>query len=159
MFYTGIGSRETPSKILTLMTKLARYLNDKGYTLRSGGAQGADSAFETGTHKKEIYLPWKGFNGNPSPLHTISDEAFEMAKHFHPAWRMCNQAARKFHARNCYQVLGLDLNTPSEFILCWTLNASGEGGTGQALRIAKYYSIPIYDLADPSAITRFKETT
>jgi hypothetical protein len=42
-------------------------------------------------------------------------------------------------------VLGLDLETPSKFIICWTKNGKGQGGTGQALRIAKEYGIPIFD--------------
>lgn len=29
--------------------------------------------------------------------------------------------------------------------ICWTKNGSGQGGTGQALRIAKAYNIPIFD--------------
>lgn len=46
--YTGIGSRETPPDILELMTKIARFMFKQGFTLRSGGADGADSAFEAG---------------------------------------------------------------------------------------------------------------
>lgn len=56
----------------------------------------------------------------------------------------------KLHARNCYQVLGADLRTPTQFVICWTPRGSGEGGTGQALRIAKAYNIPIFDLAIPA---------
>jgi hypothetical protein len=49
-------------------------------------------------------------------------------------------------ARNCYQMLGLDLKTPVEFVICWTPQGKGAGGTGQALRIARDLKIPIYDL-------------
>ena len=44
--YAGIGSRETPKEILKEMTKIGQELESKGYTLRSGGAIGADKAFE-----------------------------------------------------------------------------------------------------------------
>lgn len=45
-YYTGIGSRETPEDFLKLFTQVARYLEIKGFTLRSGHARGADYAFE-----------------------------------------------------------------------------------------------------------------
>jgi predicted Rossmann fold nucleotide-binding protein DprA/Smf involved in DNA uptake len=49
MYYTGVGSRECPTYILDLMTQYATVLNNKGYILRSGGALGADSAFQSGS--------------------------------------------------------------------------------------------------------------
>ena len=147
MIYTGIGSRDTPTGVLRMMTKIAQGLaKTDDAILRSGGAKGADSAFEDGADKKEIYLPWKGFNDNDSPLFDITNEAYEMAKHYHPAWNRCSSAARKFHARNCYQVLGKDLDTPTDLVICWTPGGKITGGTGQALRIALDYNININNL-------------
>ncbi len=145
-FYAGIGSRETPSQTLSLMTEVAGLLENKGFTLRSGGADGADAAFERGVSRKEnkeIYLPWRGFNHNPSTLYNPTPSALKMASLFHPAWDRCSQGAQKLHARNCHQVLGLDLQTPSLFILCWTKDGKLAGGTAQAMRIAQHHRIPI----------------
>ena len=76
----------------------------------------------------------------------VNDErAFEIAKRFHPYWHILKQGAQKLQARNSHQVLGWDLNTPSKFIICWTEKGKGKGGTGQAIRIAKEYEIPIFD--------------
>lgn len=151
MHYTGIGSRSTPDDILETMIKSAKRLAELGYTLRSGGANGADTAFEIGAGTlKEIYLPWRGFNGNDSMLTSASNEAFIMAEQFHPAWHKCTDAARKLHARNCHQVLGHNLQFPSKFILCWTPNAELIGGTAQALRIAIHHNIPIVNMAKPT---------
>lgn len=47
-YYTGIGSRETPEDIQSWMKAFAIRMQKHGYTLRSGGAGGADSAFEHG---------------------------------------------------------------------------------------------------------------
>lgn len=47
--------------------------------------------------------------------------------------------------RNSYQVLGKDLCLPCDFILCWTQNGRIEGGTGQALRIARHFKIPVFN--------------
>lgn len=148
MFYAGIGSRKTPNDILLKMTELARMLELCGFTLRSGGARGADTAFEDGviTGRKEIYLPWKDFNNNPSKRYLIGPDAFKLAKKYHPGWQYCSDAARKFHARNCYQVFGLHLNQPAEFVLCWTPKGDVVGGTGQAIRMARACDIPVFNM-------------
>ena len=144
--YAGIGSRETPKDILALMFKTAKYLAENGYILRSGGAEGADTAFEQGCDNvkgnKEIFLPWKGFNNNQSNLYGINTQAIEIAKKYHPAPDKLSQGAMKLQARNCYQVLGKTLDNPCKFVICYTKE---RGGTTQALRIAKDYNIPVYN--------------
>ena len=122
----------------------------QGYILRSGGADGSDTAFEIGCDrvngKKEIYLPWKNFNGNKSNLIFDDDiEAINIAKKYHPAYNGLSQGAKRLIARDSYQVLGKDLKTPSKYIICYT---DGTGGTSQALRIAEdiQINIPIFNL-------------
>lgn len=148
-YYAGIGSRETPEFMLLVFEEIGGFLAKQGFTLRSGGAKGADKAFENGCDKvkgnKEIYLPWEGFEDSDSMLIVRNPKAFEIAEQFHPYWHNLKQGARKLQARNSHQVLGKDLNTPSDFIICWTKNGNGSGGTGQALRVAKHYNIPVFD--------------
>lgn len=158
--YAGIGSHKTPPHILDDMESLAIDLSSDGWTLRSGGANGADTAFELGalrnTRSAEIMLPWNGFNGrwivNDVYYIPINQISLEIAERFHPAWHHCSSAARKLHARNVHQILGINLDSPVEFVVCWTPNASRSGGTGQALRIAEHYNIPIFDVADPDQV-------
>ena len=156
--YAGIGSRKTPQSILTQMTGIAAQLQTLGYTLHSGGADGADSAFEAGVsnNAKKIFLPWRGFNGNNSSLFTIPQIAFTIAEKFHPAWHKCSQGAKKLHARNCQQILGPECATPVDFVICWH---NGTGGTTQACRIAAALQIPIINLIDASAIDTLKKLT
>lgn len=146
-FYTGIGSRDTPLDTLIFMEDEAFLMAEQGFTLRSGGANGADTAFEKGADKgagsKEIYLPWRNFNKNTSLLYPPTKAAMEMAKSYHPAWERLNRPVRLLHARNCHQVLGLDLMTPSEGLWCWTLNGAIKGGTATAIKIAHDYNIPV----------------
>lgn len=154
--YAGIGSRNTPAEVMIVMQHIAKVLEESGFTLRSGGASGADDAFEKGVrHSKEIFIPWNGFNGryhNQMGVYTgwpsteIKQKAMDMAAKYHPNWGACSDGAKMLHARNMAQVLGMELNKPSKFVVCWTPNASGSGGTGQALRVAKALGIPIYDL-------------
>ena len=145
-YYTGIGSRQADETVCSAMTETAKLLDSCGYTLRSGGADGADLAFEKGALNKEIWVPWKGFNSNESNL-TPSKEAFDIAKTVHPVWFKLSQAAQKLHARNCHQVLGNDLKTPSLFLLCWTPDGKITGGSATAINLAIRYNIPVFNYA------------
>ena len=74
------------------------------------------------------------------------------AEHFHPAWEKCSRGARGLHTRNIYQILGQDLNTPVKCVVCWTKDGKSSGGTGQALRLAEYLEIPVFNLHDPAKL-------
>ena len=163
-YYTGIGSRQTPPEVLTLMERLGEALAHLGYTLRSGGATGADSAFERGCDAaggaKQIFVPWNGYNGRrtgPTTFVGVCPRALELAARLHPAWHRCPDRARALHARNGYQVLGPSLDAPTSFVLCWTKGGSGAGGTGQALRVAAHHGIPVRDLGNPDTLAGAKQ--
>lgn len=156
-YYAGIGSRQAPTKwepdsLYNDIYLVTSYMYKNGFVLRSGGAPGADTLFEKSltvenvAQKSEIYLPWKGFNGNASERYNLTPEAFELAEKYHPAWYRLSDAGKKLMARNSYQVLGEDLKTPVELIICWTPEGKETGGTSQAMRIAKDYGIPIVNL-------------
>jgi len=145
-FYTGIGSRATPPEVLATMETVARRMMRDGWTLRSGGAAGADSAFEKGAGcMKEIWLPWHRFRNHQSIL-VPTDAALEMAAAVHENWQACTPAAKKLHARNVHQVLGADLKTPSLKLICWTLGGAEIGGTRTAIKIAQIWGIEIQNL-------------
>ena len=150
MIYCGIGTRSITDKTSKMLIEIAEIMATRKHILRSGGADGCDAAFERGCDnakgEKVIFLPWKQFNGNESKIFTPADEAYEIAARYHPAWHVLTTGGRKLHARNVHQVLGIDLETPAHLILCWTPNASATGGTGEAIRIATDYQIPIIDL-------------
>lgn len=145
--YAGIGSRLTPASTLELMERIAEVLAMRGLILRSGGAPGADMAFEQGCHqangKKEIFLPWKGFNGNCSSLFPPSKDAEELAALCHPNGKACTPVARKFHARNCQQVCGQHLDNPVGFVLFWAHERDSvvRGGTATAVYLARQLDV------------------
>jgi hypothetical protein len=146
--YTGIGSRETPLDIQQLMTAIATALSKDNWVLRSGGADGADSAFEIGAQYRRIYLPWTGFNDKYADNYTyvVPPLNTELVFDYHLAPERLSRAGLQLMSRNSYQVLGDDLTSPSQFLVCWTSDGKASGGTGQAMRIAKDYRIPIYNL-------------
>jgi hypothetical protein len=150
--YTGVGSRKTPAAVLTLMRQIAEKLSSMGYVLRSGRAQGADRAFESGAGaRKQIFF-----------AHHANPEAMAIAAKFHGAWHRCPEFARQLHGRNAFQVLGADLKTPAEFVICWTPDGATShdqrsietGGTGTAISIADFYGVPVYNLGRADHLQR-----
>lgn len=73
-------------------------------------------------------------------------ETERIASEVHPAWDRCNEWARGMHSRNCHQILGYDLQSPVDAVICWTPNGNVVGGTSTAIRIAMKYNIPIFNL-------------
>lgn len=142
-FYAGIGSRETPETVLNQMHRIAVMLQGDGWWLASGGARGADTAFERGAGvKRQIF---KAQDATP--------EALSLAAKYHPAWNRCTSTAKALHARNGLIMLGPNLDSPVNFVVCWTADGKASGGTGQALRIAAdpQYNIPVFNLFSPTA--------
>ncbi|GBG14253.1 globin [Novimethylophilus kurashikiensis] len=169
MFYAGIGSRETPAHVMRLMVSLARVLAGFGYVLRSGAADGADSAFEAGCEaaqgESEIWLPWRGFNNHADTGFYPSAEHESIAATAHPAWEKLSRGPRALHSRNVGQVLGADCKTPVKFVLCWTADGcehestrtSSTGGTATAIVIASRMALPVVNLANPKALELLEE--
>lgn len=148
--YAGIGSRETPKQIGAIMTQTAMQLALQGWILRSGEAKqkpgsdpntcSADLAFEAGC---DLINPRTKVIRVPTEMQAALDHAAQ----FHPNWEACNEHARALHARNSLIMLGDWLDDPVRFIICWTSQGAVAGGTGQALRIAAAYGIPVFNLA------------
>ena len=217
MTYAGIGSRETPTEVLELMTKASTWLGARGYTLQSGGAIGADMAFEGKAYPKtltagsydvvnkkgkvvlkagevvkigskkytdayyaftdkstkgsivgsdwseKVNLPKvKSFSsfdvvnnkfGNANKVKVIANE-------LHPSSEGMNQWAEALMARNTYQIFGSNLDTPVDFVLFYAKEGKGirpDGGTGQAVEMARLKGIPTVNMADNNWRVKLQE--
>jgi hypothetical protein len=129
------------------MTEVAKELASKGYTLNTGVTfggkeEGADAAFSRGATKKNLFSPEK--QGSRAKEQTI-------AKEVHPNPGALSQGALKLMARNTNQVFGDNLDKPVDFVLFWAKETKGirpEGGTGQAVEMARRKGIPTINMAD-----------
>jgi len=160
-YYTGVGSRNTPDSICCLISKLALFMENKGFILRSGCAAGADTAFYKGLKDKskcEIYLPWKGFNGSDSLFIDPSVRALKIAERTldNSHWNTLTSAGRKLHARNVHQVLGPNCDSPSELLVCWTKDGRDIGGTATAIKVARNHNIRVYNLGKEATRAYFE---
>lgn len=151
MIYTGIGSRQTPKVILDLMTEIGIYMAKNNILLRSGGANGADSAFESGCDFvngiKEIFLPWEGFNNktglinkNNKKAMAISEKTWNL-RNMPVKWNNLKESTKLLMLRNTYQIMGIELTKPTNLVICWTPDGRASGGTGQAIAMANYITI------------------
>ena len=157
LIYAGIGSRTTPDEMLAIMQDAACHLDSMDWMLRSGHARGADQAFENGSGLKEIHLPWPGYNGayvgstnNGDVEYLIPKRTKELlvaAEKHHPAWDRLTTSVKNLMVRNTSIILGRDLKEPADMVVCWTSGGLAQGGTGQGIRIANGYNIPVFDLA------------
>ena len=157
MIYAGIGATETPEDVKNTMIRIGKSLALRGHILRSGGARGADTAFEQGCDaaggQKIIYKADTAY----------SEAAMALAVLHHPMGEgLRNYPHRGYLIRDGYQVVGKKLDQPSDFVVCWTDDGSeGETtrktrGTGQALRIAYSLGIPIFNLRNADSMPRLK---
>lgn len=147
------------------MAYIARVLNELGFILNTGGADGADTAFEKGCadpDKMVVFLPWDYFNGRgvmPYPLHP---DGFKLGEKYHKGWAKLKLGPRKLMARNAQQVLGPELDEPVLFVLCWTQDGCEHddtrtyltGGTGQAISIASRADIPVINMKNMGWLER-----
>lgn len=192
--YTLIGSRQTPDEFLTLMTSIALVLMKKGYTGRSGAADGCDSCLEEAyelfvgqeghcAEAMEVFLPWRGFNGRMSKFppyylpqkfsQDIQDRTEEIAREIHPAWDLTridkdtceevpvvSKGAKTLHKRNIHQILGINLDTPSLFVIFWAKPKTGtqvSGGTNTGVQLGIKHNVEVFNLYFPEVRERLQK--
>ena len=158
MTYAGIGARETPEGVLTRMTKIGAEMAKRGFTLRSGAAPGADTAFEQGAVKgsgeREIFLPWVGYeNRQPDGKSVIYDRSAgadleAIARVYHGAFDRLGRGGKALMSRNGHQMLGKKLDDPTGVVICFTKGGVVKGGTGQALRLSKDIGVGVINLGE-----------
>lgn len=146
--YAGIGSRRAPRDVLDLSMRIGEALARRGFSLRSGAAEGEDTAFEVGAirggGRMGIWLPWPGFDQRrlgwaagmgwretleqaatlPRTRRRLFErptaEAMQIAARTHPRWATMKRSTQALQSRNSHQVLGHDCKTPSLFAVLWT---------------------------------------
>lgn len=167
-FYAGIGSRDTPEHIQDKMRTIAEILERKKYTLRSGGAIGADLAFESGVNRNKEIFYTESYRINDGYFIEYEDADLKFAdkilKEYHPSYKnggsgVKSKGKRQLLSRNTFQIFGVGDTVNSEFVICYTPDGTESvtswdtGGTGQAIRIAYDYEIPIYNLKNYIGVT------
>lgn len=163
--YAGMSNPDTPETVTAQMKRLATYLEEQGYTLRTNGGKGGEEAFEQGVERKEIHLPWKRFNDRDSKFNRTSDEAKAVIRQFAPSFDTLKPAVQTIVASKAHVILGKDLQNPVKFLVCWSQDgaeSSSEkspktGYIGVAIALASSLKIPVFNLQKPDALDRLKQ--
>lgn len=168
-YYTGIGSNSTPIDILAKMETLSSYFAVIGYTLRSGNLSSVDLSFEKGclreSGKKELWMPkpYNGIKRNRTILCDPSKKHIELASSYSLDWENLSDRNKLARAATVGKVLGRDMNSPVDFVLCWTIDgcersekvSKKTGDLGLAINICQSIDIPIFNLKNMNRLQEF----
>jgi hypothetical protein len=163
--YAGFSAPDTPPEVLNFMSRLSSRLEEIGFVLRSRGADGADSAFDDGCENKEIFLPWPGFNDKESEFDSPTSEALRVMEVLHGDWQQLKQGAQRLLACNSHVILGADMRSPADFVVCWTNDGAEKSRSfgrstwepNLAIDLADRFGIPVFNLKNRGAVDRLKE--
>jgi hypothetical protein len=155
--YTGIGSRDITREERESITEIATKLNNSGWLLYSGNAQGADITFQLASQGNYIaWLPFPGFNYKlfkpeyKKQVCELTEEAVNSVSRYHPAPDKLKSGHQLMMARNYHQVMGCPIKNleASKLVVCCATpqGKSVRGGTGQAVRIAIDKGIPVINV-------------
>ena len=165
MTYAGIGHRDlggfkepnTNEPVENVMAWIAGELEKLGYTLNSGGAKGADSAFEYGVKDAA--------HKNVFRATDATEETRAIAQELHPAHERLQGHALDLYARNTNQIFGRNLDMVVDFVVCYTKDGCeshtartrDSGGTGQAIEMATRKGAVVFNMKNADWFVRLKK--
>lgn len=153
--YAGLGDNQTPENILEVIRITAILLAHDAHLCITGGCQGAEQAFANGAliagGRVRIFLPWQSFESlwiaklptDRTEIITLQEDdkaAFDSVKTFHPAYDKLTPSVKAINARY------FNILANAQMLICWTKEGKLIGSTGQAIRIATYMHLPIFNL-------------
>lgn len=162
--YVISGNPNPPAEVVESITKIAKELEAKGYTVRLGGFDGIEDTVEKATTKHEVHLPWRGFNEKESKFTFTPQRAKDIAKLFHPSFDGLKPVIQTFLAKNVRMVMGKDLKGPSLFAIIWSEDGAEKdseksfktGNVGHLLSIANDLRIQVFNFGKPDAEARLR---
>lgn len=168
-YFTGIGATDITLEEGTFLNEIGFLLCQRGLSLRSGKAPGADQQFQKGVEQcmatgdyirdHQIFLPWRSFEKDNIEVsfaydvweYTASqiEKAEEIVSKVHPVWEKLTRGQRLFHVRNVFQPLGIECDEPSKLLIACADRDSENiprGGTRTAFKIALDWDIPCINI-------------
>ena len=101
--------------------------------------------------RENFYQPTDG--DPPAADIPIPESALERTKEHLAGWDKLTETTQRKSARNAMELLGDNLNTPADVVVCWTKDGKATGITGQAVGLANAHNIPVINLGAPGAPT------
>lgn len=167
VYITGIGTRnldERMDKTIRGIMKAFSSINDKDFSfiLRSGGARGADAAFESSfsgriiSYRADSSHPAKGID---TIAYSEDPVAEELVMRLHPnpgAVSRLHDYSRKLLYRDAWQIIG---SPGKDRILSDFVIAAWPMGTTMktALLVAENQGVPVFNVTDPADMERLRD--
>jgi len=159
-----IGNKEAPPSVIQAMTDDARFLELKGFTIRVGGDGPVEEAVEKAVSKKELILPWKGFNEKDSPFTWAIERAHHIAKMFHSAYDNLPKGVKTILAGKARLIMGHKMMSPATVVLAWTEDGAENlrevtmktSFAGHPIKIASAAGIRVINYGKPDASGRLR---
>lgn len=162
--YAAIGSRSLSPLQIALCRKVGVVMAQKGWTLHTGAAQGADQAYAVGAltagGRVMLHLPWDTYERKwvaearsrfPSK---VRSQAVESSPHyhkaessvfvFHPAAEHLSRSVILLHARNYNIICPSGDDQAVGFVVAFP--GPRGGGTIQGVRVADCLGVPVVRL-------------
>lgn len=160
------GNSDMPASYFETIKSIVSLLNTHGFTLRTLGETDSDNVVESVAGKKEVYIPWKGFNEKETKFYFSTEKSLAIAKLFMDPDKFDSMkpSGQKFRSRNVRAVLGDKINSPAMFILGWSEDGAetakertNKSGTlGNLIMVAESMKIPVFNLKKEDSVTRLK---
>ena len=171
--FTGVGHRVIPMAVRSFLFEAGAIMSANGYKGYSGIASGSDTCFQKGCESVGgeflALRPFSGYGETSVSLNTITvnveelqnyQEARYIASLIHPIWKELSYKVQSLHTRNVYEVIGLDLESPTDIFLMYAKVSSAttvEGGTNTAYQLAREFNIKTLNFFKPLDRILFKK--
>lgn len=167
--YAGVGSRALSEEGKALIHHVATALAKGGAVLRTAGAEGSDEEFEKACDaaqgQKQIILPWKGYNSNKSTVALCLESIQAKVAELIPQHKELERGHLRLIATGIPPVLGVELDMPADFVVCWTADGcncaatrtKATGWTGIAIVAAERAGIPVFNLGGSTGYMQLQE--
>ncbi|MGR5159268.1 hypothetical protein [Vibrio owensii] len=165
-----------------LLAEIGFLMCMSNYRVLSGSAAGSDTAFEVGAMLaasklqlplREVFnsfLPWPTFNYRQTSRESAylcldNPRSHIIASKFHPNYDQLKRGPKSMMRRNTHQILDVDLEHPVDRIICYTKDGvyngnkttNFTGGTGQSIRLAEAYDIPVINIGNKAHLSYMLE--
>lgn len=151
MKYATIVSDEYVSeRYIVRIQEIVQTLNKKEYTIRIQDFKGTKEIISFANNKEVYSFQGGGKYKSINPFKLKTDySARRIAAKFTNSWGYLNQIMRRVYTLNVFLLLGKELDTPSELLICSTPDGSISNTTGvlkHTIDVATSCGIKVYDV-------------
>lgn len=154
LIYAGLAARTTPSVVQEILTQIVARLDAEGLVLRTGDRCGGQRAMRDGARGAATRIMRLDCDAGLAAASRRTARQLLDYSHFrcHPD-RLPNASFDEL-GRTVRIVLGVEMNDPVAFLLCWTKRRKRgrkkvrHGDTAFARTVARASGVPVFDLSD-----------